>query len=172
MNKFLKIFPFATAALIFILAACGDDHLIDTESNILRQYVFAGPDGYNSEISNRYDPVDEIYVEQGQTLRFYAGYSAGGPIYTDETLQPYYSGLLWKIDDNSFNLNSFRFTFQNPGVLNGSLETTDLFGDTLRSTFKIYVNTPNGIALEFPYNGYNQAEPTDDQSLPLRWSVT
>ena len=172
MNKFLKIFPFATAALIFILAACGDDHLVDTESNILRQYVFAGPDGYNSEISNRYDPVDEIYVEQGQTLRFYAGYSAGGPIYTDETLQPYYSGLLWKIDDNSFNLNSFRFTFQNPGVLNGSLETTDLFGDTLRSTFKIYVNTPNGIALEFPYNGYNQAEPTDDQSLPLRWSVT
>ena len=42
----------------------------------------------------------------------------------------------------------------------------------MRSTFKIYVNTPNAISLEFPYNGYNQADPSEDQALPLRWNVS
>lgn len=169
MNKFLNIWLLATT---FILIACGDEHLIDKDSNALTQYAFAGPDGYSTEISNRFAPLEEVYVEQGQTLRFYAGYSIGGLIYTDETLQAYYNGLLWKIGESTFNLNSFRYTFNETGIIDGSLETTDTYGDTLRSTFKIYVNTPNAISLEFPYNGYNQADPSEDQALPLRWNVS
>lgn len=169
MNKLLSIWLLAA---VFALVACGDEHLVDKDSNVLRQFAFAGPDGYNTEIANRFAPLEDVFVEQGQTLRFYAGYSIGGLIYTDETLQPYYNGILWKIGESTFNLNSFRYTFNEPGVMDGSLETTDTYGDTLRSTFKIYVNTPNSISLDFPYNGYNQAEPTDDQSLPLRWTVS
>ena len=169
MNKFLNIWLLAAT---FILIACGDEHLIDKDSNALTQYAFAGPDGYSTEISNRFAPLEEVYVEQGQTLRFYAGYSIGGLIYTDETLQAYYNGLLWKIGESTFNLNSFRYTFNETGIIDGSLETTDTYGDTLRSTFKIYVNTPNAISLEFPYNGYNQADPSEDQALPLRWNVS
>ena len=168
MNKF----AFLLLALAFALVACGDDHLVDKSAPKLTQHVFIGPDGYSGQVFTYYDSVNEFYVEQGQSLRLYAGYSIGGPIYTDETLQPYYNGTLWEIGEETFNLNSFRYTFLTPGTLEGSLETTDIFGDTLRTTFKIFVSTPNGIALEFPYNGYNQAEPTEDQSLPLRWTVT
>ena len=169
MNKFLST---SLAALFLVLAGCGDEHLVDNEANVLKQYVFAGPDGFNGNISNYYDPVDELYVEQGQSLKFYAGFSTGALIYTDETLQPYYSGLLWRIGENTFNLNSFRYTFTEPGIYDGSLETVDTFGDTLRTNFKVYVNTPNSISLDFPYNGYNQADPSEDQSLPLRWTVS
>ena len=167
----IRTFQILVCALAVVLVSCGDDHLIE-DNHVLKQYVLVAPDGFSGDISNYYDPIDELYVEQGQTLKFYAGYSTGGLIYTDETLQQYYSSLLWKIGDQSFNLNSFRYTFLNAGELEGSLESTDIFGDTLHTSFKIFVNRPNGISLEFPYNGYNQADPSEDQALPLRWSVT
>ena len=171
MNKlsYLSLFAF-----IIALASCGggDEHLIDKDAATLKQFVFAGPDGSNGDIANYYDPVDEIFVEQGQTIKFFAGYSIGQRIYTDETLQQYYNGLLWKIEENTYNLNSFRHTFSTPGEFEGTLETTDTFGDTLRTTFKIHVNTPNSIVLESPENGFNQASPYDDQELTLQWKVS
>ena len=169
MNKLLCISLFA---LSITLTACGDEHLVEQETATLKQYVFAGPDGFNGYIANYYDPVTEIYVEQGQTIKFFAGYSAGARIYTDETLQQNYNGLLWKIDESTYNLSSFRHTFSTPGEYKGSLETTDYFGDTLRTTFKIYVNTPNSITLEQPYDGYNQASPNNNQGLTLQWNIS
>ena len=169
VNKLLYI-PFLAVSIA--LTACGDDHVINQDTPTLKQYVFAGPDGFNGDIANYYDPITEIYVEQGQTIKFFAGYSAGARIYTDETLQQNYNGLLWKIGESTYNLSSFRHTFSTPGVYEGSLETTDYFDDTLRTTFKVYVNTPNSIALEQPYNGYNQASPDDNQELLLQWSVS
>lgn len=158
-------------AAFLVLIACGDEHLIDQNTPVLKQYVFVGPDGFNGDIAAYYNPIEEFYVEQGQTIKFYAGYSAGAQIYTDETLQQYYNGLLWKIDGSTYNLNYFRHTFMTPGEFDGSLETTDFFGDTLLSHFKIYVNTPNSIALEAPANGYNQASPEFNQELTLKWKV-
>jgi len=162
---------FALAVCTLVLISCGD-HLADEDAPILQQYVFANSSMYSEDISNYYEPIGDLYVEQGQSLRFYAGYSIGKKIYTDETLQQYYGGLLWKIGDDYYNLNSFRYTFNTPGEIEGSLETTDNFDDTLRNTFRIHVNTPSAIEILFPYNGFNQAEPTDDQELPLRWNVS
>ena len=147
MNKLLSI---SLCALAFALLACGDDYLIDKDSPKLKQYVYSAPDGFNGDVAAYYDPVTDLYVEQGQTIKFFAGYSAGAHIYTDETLQAYYNGLLWKIGESSYNLNSFRYTFLTPGEFDGSLETTDFYGDTLHTDFKIYVNTPNSITLESP----------------------
>lgn len=169
MNKLLYILLFA---FILVLTSCGDDHLIDKNAPTLKQYVYATPDGVNGDIATFYDPASDIYVEQGQTIKFFAGYSIGGSVFTDETLQQYYNGLLWKIDESTYNLSSFRHTFLTPGEFEGSLETTDTFGDTLRSTFKIHVNTPNQITLESPANGYNQASPDDDQELTLQWKIS
>lgn len=169
VNKLLYI-PFL--ALSIALMACGDDHVINQNSPTLKQYVFAGPDGFNGDIASYYEPITQLYVEQGQTIKFFAGYSTGERIYTDETLQEHYNGLLWKIGESTYNLSSFRHTFTTPGEYEGSLETTDFFDDTLRTTFKVYVNTPNSIALEQPYNGYNQASPDDDQELTLQWNVS
>lgn len=162
---------FALTACALILLACGD-HLADEDTPVLQQYVFASTSMYSEDIPNYYDPIGDLYVEQGQSIRFYAGYSVGGKIHTDEALQQYYGGLLWKIGDDYYNLNSFRYTFDAPGEIEGSLETTDIFDDTLRNTFRIHVNTPSAIAIQYPYNGFNQADPTDDQELPLRWNVS
>ena len=159
------------AATAFTLFACGD-HLPDEDSPVLEQYVYASASMYSSNTPDFYTPVSDLYVEQGQALYFYAGHSIGDGIYTDESLQPYYNSLLWKIGDDAYNINSFRYTFNTPGEFEGSLETTDLHEDTLRNTFRIHVNTPNAIALRFPYNGYNQADPSDNQELPLRWEIS
>ena len=164
-----KLFAVATCALT--LLACGD-YLADEKASELTQYVFATSSMYTEDISNYYEPIGDLYVEQGQSLRFYAGYSIGGSIHTDETLQQYYGALTWKIGNDYYNLNSFRYTFDTPGDIEGYLETTDLFDDTLKNTFHIHVNTPNSIEILFPYNGYNQAAPSDDQELPLRWNVS
>ena len=169
MNKLLYI---VSLVFLFALTACGDEHLIDKNAPTLKQYVFAGPDGISGDIANYYDPATDVYVEQGQTIKFFAGYSVGSYIFTDETLQQYYNGLLWNIEESTYNLSSFRHTFLTPGEFEGSLETTDTFGDTLRTTFKVHVNTPNSIALEAPKNGYNQASPEDDQELTLAWNVS
>ena len=131
---------------------CKSEHLVDKNYSKLSQYVYVAPDGFNGEVSKYYEPIEELYVEQGQSVKFFAGYSNGHGVFTDETLQRYYNGLLWKIGDNAFNLNSFRYTFNTSGEFDCSLETTDLFGDTLRNNFKVYVNAPNSISLDFPYN--------------------
>ena len=155
---------------VLFLSACGDDHLA-SESNNLQQFVYAVADGYTGDIVNNNDALGDLYLEQGQTVRFYAAYGLGKAIFTDETLQQYHGGCSWSIENDNFNLPSFRYTFSNSGDFAGSLETVDLYGDTLHNDFRVHVNTPNGITLLFPYNGYNQAEPTSSQQIPLRWSV-
>ncbi len=159
------------ASANLFLADCSDDHLASGSGNRLQQYVYAVPDGYAGDIVNNADPLGDLYLEQGQTIRFYAAYGIEKSIFTDEALQQYYGGCSWTIGKKHFNLTNFRYTFVVPGQVNGSLETVDLFGDTIHNDFRIHVNTPNGITLLFPYNGYNQADPSPSQQLPLRWSI-
>ena len=164
-----------TSALLWcamiLLVSCGDDHLVKDEEGTLSQFVYAIPDGFSGNIPSYYDPVDTLYVEQGQTIRFYAGYSYSDAIYTDDALQDYYGEHIWSIGESNYNLTSFRHTFLTSGETKGQLKTVDTFGDTLQSDFIILVNTPNSIALDFPYNGYDQAEPLNETNLPLRWSI-
>lgn len=162
---------YALSALALLFSACGDDYRVDDSNPKLSQYVFGISDGASGNIVNFYTPLGDLYIEQGQTVKFYAGYSYDDAIVIDESLQEYFSGLSWDIGGDYFNLSSFRYTFHTPGMVEASLETTDLYGDTLHNDFRIFVNTPNSIALEFPYDGYNQAEPTGNQQLPLRWTV-
>ena len=129
---------------VLFLSACGDDHLA-SESNNLQQFVYAVADGYTGDIVNNNDALGDLYLEQGQTVRFYAAYGLGKAIFTDETLQQYHGGCSWSIENDNFNLPSFRYTFSNSGDFAGSLETVDLYGDTLHNDFRVHVNTPNGI---------------------------
>ena len=167
MNRLLLSIPFLSA---IILAACGDDHLASDSEN-LQQYVYAVPDGYSDDIVTKNDPLGDLYLELGQTVRFYAAYGLGQTIFTDETLQEYYGGYAWTIGSDNFNLSNFRYTFLEPGDFKGSLETGDLYGDTLHNECSIHVNTPNEISLLFPQDGYNHADPSTEQQLPLKWSI-
>lgn len=167
MNKGI-LFILCAIALTFI--ACGEDHLANKSSNELRQYVYALPDGSSEDITSL-GPIGDLYVEQGQTIKFYAAYGFDQVVFTDEALQEYYSDLSWNIDGESYNLANFRYTPNRFGKIDGYLEAIDLYGDTMHNDFSIHVNTPNSITLLFPYDGYNQADPSGNQQLPLRWTV-
>ena len=54
---------------VLFLSACGDDHLA-SESNNLQQFVYAVADGYTGDIVNNNDALGDLYLEQGQTVRF------------------------------------------------------------------------------------------------------
>ena len=106
MNKGI-LFILCAIALTFI--ACGEDHLANKSSNELRQYVYALPDGSSEDITSL-GPIGDLYVEQGQTIKFYAAYGFDQVVFTDEALQEYYSDLSWNIDGESYNLAKFRYT--------------------------------------------------------------
>ena len=165
---------FAPLALfaVALLCSCGDDHLVKNESGSLQQFVYATSDGFTGDVTSYFDPLDTLYVEQGQTVHFYAGYSLGKEIYTDETLQDSYSEIKWKIGSDEFDLSSFRYTFKSAGQIDGYLKASDNYGDTLYNAITVFVNKPNSISLQFPYNGYNQADPLNIQETPLQWTIS
>ena len=84
MNRQILFIPLL--ATLF-LSACGDDHLASESGNNLQQYVYAVPEGYTGDIVNNNDALGDLYLEQGQTVRFYAAYGLGKVIFTDETFQ-------------------------------------------------------------------------------------
>lgn len=170
MINFFKIFCGVLFALLYI--SCGNDYLVTENKAPLTQYAFISSDEFSNDGKPIYTKLESLYVEMHQSVRFYAGYSNGENVFTDGTLEEYYGGLDWQIGKDHFNLSHFRYTFNEPGEINGYLKTADTFGDSLKSDFKIFVNTPQKIDLTFPYNGYNQTDPTNENAMPLRWNVS
>lgn len=161
-------------ALLFalLLLACGDSHYLDeSDVSIIKQQVYAVPEHFNDDIGIYFPPTTNVYVELGQTIKFIAGIAVNGEIHTDDILSNYVKSILWNIDGEYYNINNLRHTFSQPGHKYGYLETVDLLGDTIHTDLDIYVNNPNRVSINFPYNGYNQAEPTSTQRLPLRWNI-
>ena len=154
---------------VAVLASCGGDVFVDSKDTPkIDQYVYAETENLGFLYMNN----GSVYVESGETIRFSIGFSVNGVSNSADSLQSYYSSVLWNIDGEFFNIGKFRYTFQSPGKKKGYLETVDLFGDTLRNEFDIYVNTPSQVSVAFPYDGYNQAEPANEEGLPLRWNVS
>lgn len=158
---------------ILFLCSCGDDVLVKSDdTDKLYQYIYVVPERFTGNITNFYSPIGkDLYVNQGQTVRFCSGYAITQEISTEDSMGKYYESILWNINDNEYTLSRFRYTFQDAGTFKGTLKTTDLFGDTLSTEFNIYVNTPNSLALDFPYDGFNQADPNNENGLPLKWTV-
>ena len=152
-----------------VLVSCGGDVFVDSKDTPkINQYVYTVPDGLELlRVSN-----GNIYVELGESIRFGIGVSVNGTFNLTDSLQNYFSSMLWNIDGEFFNIDKVRYTFQSSGIKKGYLETVDWFGDTLRNEFSIYVNTPSQVSITFPYDGYNQAEPDNEEGLPLRWNVS
>ena len=166
MNR--KILPIF-AVFAAVLCSCGDSTLVgDNDTPKIAQYVSVA----TSNAEFLYDDNDSIFVELGETIKFNIGISVGGNANILDSLNNFYSSVLWNIDGDMYNIGKFRYAFQTPGQKKGYLETVDHFGDTLRNHFEIFVNTPSKISLAFPYDGYNQAEPLNKEGFPLRWNNT
>lgn len=168
----IKFFAYIFVAILVAtcsFTSCAND---DINEHKLTQHVYATPENFNGSVSNYFEPLENLYVEVGQSIKFYAGYSIDNNIVTDDTYQSYYSELNWNIDGVNYNLNTFRYTFETPGTKYCSLNAIDNFGDTLHNDFTVYVNTPNSVAIDFPYNGYNQVKENSRTQLPLGISVS
>lgn len=158
---------------ILFLVSCGDSsYFNNSEGTQLRQYVFAVPESYTGDAAFYFAPIKELLVDKGQTVKFVAGYSINDLMTTEDSTSKYYKNFVWELDGERFYSNSFRYTFSNTGTVHGSLKTVDLYDDTLVTPITVFVNAPEKVVLEFPYNGYNQAEPSTTSELPMRWKIT
>lgn len=156
--------------LVLLLGACSDEALIEDDSPAIVQQVFVMPAGTRPDRYSLYGATDSIFLEANLTYKFLAGYYIDG-VFTSE-VEEYYSSLLWNIDGEVYNISSFQLSFTTPGQKDGFLETVDLLGDTTRTNFSIFINTPNRISLEFPYNGYNQVDRDSTKSILLKWNTS
>lgn len=164
----------ATALLVFILSilyACGNDALIETENTpVIEPRFYVVPSRVSNEWLKTYPFSDSIFIEANQNYRFYASYLIDNVLVTNES--DYHKSILWKIEDQYFNTNNFQYTFTQPGQKDCFLEVIDLYGDTTKKLFTIFVNTPSSIVLNSPYNNYNQIEWDENQKLTLKWTTT
>lgn len=163
---------FTIAIVLVFLVSCSDA-LYSEESGVsLKQCIYVVPEHHLDDITSTVYPVNNIIVEKGQSLKFVAGYSINNELSTSDTTAKYYTSVHWIIDGETFYTNTFRYTFQKTGRIQGELRTIDLFGDTLVSDITIFVNTPEKFTIDFPNNGYNLAEPSKKVGLPFKWTFT
>lgn len=169
MNKIFAVLTF----IVCFFVACGDDHIIDqAKVHLIQQHVYVVPERFDGDIGKHFNPTKRVYAELGQTMKFVVGLDINDLTVTDESVVDYVSSILWNIDGEFYNISNFRYTFSQAGHKTGYLEIVDQLGDTARTNFDIYVNTPNQVSIDFPYDGYNLAEPTSTQRLPLQWTIS
>lgn len=171
MNKiFFTATLLASLFLGFVLSSCGDDYLA-SNTTTMRAFVMAVPDRYAGNLGNI--PVQEyIYVEQNQSVKMYAGVILDNNQYFGDDIIPFYKSITWEIDGETFNLPYFRYTLKTTGHKYGSLTLVDYLDDTTHTKFEFFVNTPNKISIDFPFDGYNQVDPENSQTLPLKWTTS
>ncbi|MCQ2097674.1 MAG: hypothetical protein MJY87_07005 [Fibrobacter sp.] len=166
----IRLILLLLAALFF--SACDNALFEEDGDTTLRQLVYIVPENFSGDAASSLYPTQTSVVELGHSVKFIAGYTINGVQSTHDSTARYYTSVLWDIDGEYFNINTFRYTFNKPGVVYGSLRTIDLYGDTLTSDLVIYVNTPENISLEYPYNGFNQVIPDKATSHTFRWNIT
>lgn len=168
MNKLLLILIIVAS----FLCSCGSDYYAK-EASSFDVCLFVTPDRYSGEVAPYFSPKKEIYAEQNQSLKVYAGLKFDDKTIVGDSIYNYVESIRWNINGKTYNIPNFRLTFNETGHTQGYLAIVDSWGDTSRQDFDIYVNTPNKISLVAPYNGYNQVEPLDkDMELPMRWELS
>lgn len=167
MNKVLLALGLLVSIL---LCSCGDSHLAN-EANLYRSFVVIVPEKYSGNLESV--PLQNaIYVEKGQTFKMYLGLIHGNAQYFGNDALVYVKNVLWDIDGKKVNQANFKYTFESAGQKHASIQIVDLWDDTVHKDIDFYVNAPNDIAIDFPYDGYNQVNPANTESLPLRWSLS
>lgn len=162
----------AAFAAMFAVLGCGDEHLV-SESDLpnLEQHIFVLPDRFTGQPYTFSTPVNTVYLDTNENVKFWAVYSLDGAYISSDTADDHYLNHSWTIEGEEYNISPLRFSFKTPGFRQGVLQTVDLLGDTLRDTLNIFVNTPIGISLIAPVNGFNQAKPISDNDVEIRWSL-
>lgn len=167
MNRILLALGLAA---VFLLYACGESHLAE-ETSPIRTFVVVVPEKYTGDLEN-YPLQSSVFLDQNQTVKMYLGAIKDGVQSFGDEASSYFKGTLWNIDGIEFTSSNFRYTFKEAGRKEGFLRLVDYWNDTILHEFEILVNEPHHISIVFPYDGYNQANPVNIESIPLRWNLT
>lgn len=174
MNKILQTVLCALMVLgSGLFVACGDSvNFTDSDKRILSQNIYTVPENFISDVGE-FDPTKKkYYLETGDRLKFQVLHSINGNVLDKDVASNYYQGILWDIEGQSFNIQTVRYTFDNPGHFYCTVTTTDNFNDILVDTVEIFVNTPAEISLTSPRNGYDQVDVNSIKNIPLEWEAT
>lgn len=167
MNKMLLLIAFMLA----LLCSCADDALV-SEIPAKKQVIYMAPGRFSEDPVDHYLPSTEFYIDQGQSVKLYLGIqSEGEKALSGNDAAVYFASIHWTLENEVFNIPVFSYSFTESGKHTGQLQTVDAMGDTIRTPFTVYVNTPSSIKLEYPPNGYNLVEPQENPATPLRWST-
>jgi hypothetical protein len=161
-RRLYQIFAAACTTLCALaLSSCGDDihlsHLSrdevefsESQTNNFEQSIHIVPEGVIGAAHVFYPSSNEVFLDTNEPVRIQAVFHLNGEVLDADIAATYYQSLVWKLDGKKINIANFRQTFYNPGEYECILQTIDTFGDTLRDTTKIFVNTPSGISLISP----------------------
>lgn len=170
-HKFLCSFIYLPI-LMLLLASCSNDaRFAKSEQNVLEQKVYVTPENFNGVVHIFYSVLKNIYLEPNETVKFTTEFTLNNEILDADQAVSYYQSTLWNINGETITIPNFRYTFREPGKNVCTLQTVDLFGDTLFDTVNVYVNTPTHISLTSPRDGFNQVNRAFADTLVLKWDI-
>ena len=178
MERRFKTYSFVIAvalalATMFTVSGCGDDYLAsENDISKIEQYIFVMPDRFSGMPYIHSNPVNTLYIDTNETVKFWAAYTINGTFIPSDSADKHYINHSWTIEGEEYNISPLRYSFKTPGYRQGVLQTVDMFLDTMRDTIHIFVNTPISISLIAPVNGYNQASPRYDSEVEMHWSIS
>lgn len=157
--------------IAWVLCSCGSESLAP-DLPTYKARVIITSDRYVGDAASYFSPTRQYYADQKESVKFYAGITINDKTYSGDTIYNFIESILWNIDGANYTLPTFRYSFLKAGHKTGFLVLKDYLGDTARIDLDFYVNTPNKVSLLYPYDGFNQAETSEDQKLPLRWALS
>lgn len=178
MDRHFKTYSFVLAAALalaamFTVSGCGEDYLVSEDDvAYFEQYIFVLPDRFAGIPYVYSKPVNTLYIDTNETVKFWAVYKVNGAFLPSDSADKHYISHSWTIDGEEYNISPLRFSFKTPGYRLGILQTVDMFMDTLRDTIHIFVNTPISISPVAPVNGYNQVDVGYDGEVELHWNIS
>ena len=172
MNKIIRHFA-PVLFLSAILGGCGDDALFNKdEVGSIRQEIFIVPERFVGDpYTIGYQP-HPIYLETDQVVKFWASYIVNDRYISPDIYDDYITQKIWDVNGEYFNLNSFRYSFSEPGLKKVTLKSIDKLNDTITENLDVYVNTPIAANLVFPPDAYNLVDPISEDGVDLLWDVS
>lgn len=174
-KRLLLIFA---CSIILSILGCGEDSLITRGSQqTFSQHIFVVPTASTGLPYHYQNPRPIVYLDLDDDMRLWAGYAVNGEFLTPDSASNLFISHFWTLnklgstEQISFNVNSFRYIFDQVGAYRAILQTIDLFNDTLQDTVLIYVNSPLSIKSLSPINGYNLVDPNSEDGIFLQWDT-
>ena len=157
----------------FMLCSCGDDALFDSnEVATIKQKIYVLPERYNEEPYTFNYPTNNVYLDVDQVVKFWAVYIVDDNFLHTDFYDSYITEKNWDINGEYFNINSFRYSFSDPGHYLAILKSVDKLNDSISDTMNVFVNTPISANLVAPENGYNLVDPYSKDGVDLVWNVS